>query len=62
MVRGARARGIAADVPPFPEGNGGTGADSPTARRSRGGSPKTIFLLLLYLNFYFYKNFVYEYF
>jgi hypothetical protein len=26
----AAARGIAADVLPFPEGNGGTGADSPT--------------------------------
>jgi hypothetical protein len=37
-AEGAQARGIVADVLPFPEGDGGTGADSPTARSA--GSPK----------------------
>jgi hypothetical protein len=41
------ARGIAADVLPFPEGNGGTGADSPTAgeaakQRSAPARPKPL--------------------
>jgi hypothetical protein len=36
-AEGAQARGIAADVLPFPEGNGGTGADSPTRGASKRG-------------------------
>jgi hypothetical protein len=40
------ARGIEADVPPFPEGNGGTGADSPTAApKARAARPKPLYLL-----------------